>query len=74
MFEKRKVSFFYFFFAFASEEGDQNEEKQSSDEGVLKSSEQDGYWDKEELPEDLDAGPSEHTRQSDGQDVIGIRV
>lgn len=56
-----------------SKEGYENEEQESSDEGVLESSEEDGDRDEEELKDNLDAGPSEEAGQGNGQRVVGVR-
>ncbi|KAL5974565.1 hypothetical protein ACLOJK_031235 [Asimina triloba] len=57
-----------------SKEGNEDEEKESSDGGVLESSNEDGKGDEKELAEDLDTGPRQEPRQSDGQDVVRIWV
>lgn len=56
-----------------SKEGYENEEQESSDEGVLESSEEDGDQDEEELKDNLDAGPSKEAGQGNGQRVVGVR-
>lgn len=58
----------------SSEKRNEDENQKSSNEGVFEGGDENCQRDEEELPQDLNAGPGQHTSQSDGHYVVRIRV